>query len=177
MTYQYKELPPKTWATICVSAYLVGVVATGAATLPDDIGACLALSLIYLVVLVPFLGVPISKLIYHRIQLTPDTLRVGRERIPVMELDAASIRAAQGAGAPPLAERVARSLSTNDVPVPGLRASDHGAPRLVGGAWGVPMGMDSVVIATRQGQQLAIVTRNRTGLLAALVEATSPPPP
>ncbi len=114
MAYLYKELPPKMWATICVSAYLVGVVATGAATLPDDIGAWLALSLIYLVVLVPFLGVPISKLIYHRIQLAPDTLRVGRERIPVAELDAASIRAAQGAGAPPLAERVARSVSTND---------------------------------------------------------------
>ncbi|MEU3450724.1 hypothetical protein AB0H29_26395 [Streptomyces thermolilacinus] len=63
------------------------------------------------------------------------------------------------------------SAQTIDAPVPGLRAADRGAPRLVGGGWGAPMGMAVVVIATRGGEALSIATHDRRAFLTALAAA------
>ncbi|MFE5220814.1 hypothetical protein ACFRC1_40875, partial [Streptomyces sp. NPDC056626] len=68
----------------------------------------------------------------------------------------------------------AASLNALDAPVPGLRATDHGDPRLVGGGWSVPMGMDSVVLRTHGGEPLRIATRDRTAFLTALTHAVTP---
>jgi hypothetical protein len=151
MPLVYEESTPKVWSTACLAGYAAGVAWTGASTLPGDPGAFVALSAIYLVVLVPLLGVPISKFVYHRIRLTPSTLRVGRERLAVADLDPAAI------GVPP--ERVAGPL------------------RLVGGAWGVPLGMGTVVVRTRRGEALCIAARDRAGLVAALSGVTAGGPP
>ncbi|MEU6380020.1 DUF3093 family protein [Streptomyces sp. NPDC046909] len=172
----YTEKTPKTWSAICIALYLLGIGYMGIDTLPDEFGLWLGLSALFLLLLLPCLAVPISKFIYHRIQIDAQTLRVGRERIPLATIDPASVQAA-AAEATTAAQRYAASLNTIDAPVPGLRATDRGAPRLVGGGWGAPMGMDTVVIRTWQGEQLTIATRDRTAFLTALAQATSVPHP
>ncbi|MEU7604686.1 hypothetical protein [Streptomyces sp. NPDC041003] len=171
----YIEKQPKTWSYICIGLYLAGIAAMGVKTIPQDIGTWLILSALFLVlVLVPFLGVPISKFIYHRIRINPElgTLRVGREVIPLADLDPASVQAARGEAPLTAAERYAASLSAVDAPVRGLSAKGQGRPRLVGGAWGVPVGMDTVTLTNRRGESLLIATRDRPAFLTALATAT-----
>lgn len=158
----YEEKIPKTWLAITTVLYLVGIAAMGAGSLPDDFGLWLGLSAMFLVLVwVPFNAVPLSKYFFHRIRVDAQTLRVGRERIPLAELDPAGVHAASQQAVPTAAQRYATSLST-DAPV---------AARLVGGGWSVPMGMDSVVITTRRGEALTIATRDRTAFLTALGRA------
>ncbi|MFD9069422.1 DUF3093 family protein [Streptomyces lasiicapitis] len=171
----YVEKPTKTWSVICIAVYLVGIAYMGVGTLPKDLGIWLGMCALFLLPLLICLLVPLSKWIYHRIELDAQTLRVGRERIPLVVIDPRSVQAAAGEALPGAAQRYATSLNTVDAPLPGFRAADHGNPRLVGGAWGLPMGMDSVVIGTRQGERLTIATRDRAAFLAALFHATAAP--
>ncbi|MBT2451330.1 hypothetical protein J7F03_30525 [Streptomyces sp. ISL-43] len=169
------EKQPKTWSYICIGLYVAGIAYMGVETIPEDTGIWLILSSAFLVLgLLPFLGVPISKFIYHRIRINPElgTLRVGRELIPLADLDPASVQAARAEVPLTAAERYAASLSAVDAPVPGLRAKDQGRARLVGGAWGVPAGMDTVTLANRRGEPLLIATRDRNAFLTALATAT-----
>lgn len=172
MSYVYEERTPKTWSITCVTIYLVGVAWMGVTSLPEDLGPWLAVSGLFLLVLLPCLGVPISKHIYHRIQLTPETLRVGRERLAVAALDPGSIQLAYQEGGAAAARRIAQSLATNEVPRARRRRGTADHPRLVGGAWGAPMGMAVATIATRDGEHLCIATRDREGLLRALLTVT-----
>jgi hypothetical protein len=158
---RYVEKSPKTWSLICVSVYLVGMGYMGIDTIPDEIGLWLGLCALFLLLLLPCLAVPISKFIYNRIEMDAQTLRVGRERIPLASIDPASVQAALMADASPAAIPVA----------PGSENA-----RLVGGSRGVPMGMDSVVVRARQGEQLCIATRDRAAFLSALLQATTADP-
>ncbi|GGL73672.1 hypothetical protein GCM10010129_16620 [Streptomyces fumigatiscleroticus] len=143
----YEEKIPKTWLSITTVLYVAGIAAMAVGTVPDEFGLWLGLSVMFLVLIyLPFNAVPLSKYIYHRIQVDGRTLRVGRERIALADLDPASVHAAAEQAVPP----------------------GHGNARLVGGGWGVPMGMDSVVVTTRRGEALAIATRDRTAFLSAL---------
>ncbi|MFE2373918.1 hypothetical protein [Streptomyces sp. NPDC059398] len=169
----YLEKSPKTWSTICVSLYLAGIAYMGVDTIPEEIGLWLGLSALFLLLLLPCLAVPVSKAIYQRIHIDGETLRVGRERIPLATLDPVSVQAALQGAAPTPVERYAASTATIDAPVPGLRSAERAGPRLVGGGWAVPMGMDSVTISTRQGESLLIATRDRTAFLTALANATA----
>ncbi|MFF4837891.1 hypothetical protein [Streptomyces sp. NPDC001315] len=148
---RYEEKIPKTWMTVTTVLYVAGIAWMGVGSLPDDLGLWLGLSAMFLVLIwVPFNAVPLSKYLYNRIQIDGRTLRVGRERIPLAELDPTTVLA-------PLAPHA---------PFPG-----HGNPRLVGGGWSVPMGMDSVVITTRRGEALTVPTRDRSAFLTALGSA------
>lgn len=94
----YIEKQPKTWSYICIGLYLAGITAMGVKSIPQDTGTWLLLSALFLVlVLLPFLAVPISKFVYHRIRIDPalGTLRVGREVIALADLDPASVQAAR----------------------------------------------------------------------------------
>jgi hypothetical protein len=175
----YEERTPKAWSITCVTIYLLGVAWMAVTSLPDDLGPWLAVSGLFLLVLLPCLAVPISKHVYHRIRLTPETLRVGRERIAVAALDPGSIRAAYEEGGRAAARRIAESLATNEVPRARRRSGTAAHPRLVGGAWGTPMGMAVATIATRDGEHLCVATRDRDGFLLALLAVTgqSPAPP
>ena len=90
----YTEKTPKTWSGICIAVYLVGIGYMGIDTIPDEIGIWLGLSALFLLLLLPCLAVPISKFIYHRIRIDSQTLRVGREHIPLADIDPASVQAA-----------------------------------------------------------------------------------
>ncbi|MFE5397356.1 DUF3093 family protein [Streptomyces sp. NPDC056568] len=171
---RYTEKTPKTWSAICIAAYAAGVAYMGVGTIPDEFGLWLGMCALFLLLLLPCLAVPFSKFAYHRIQVDETTLRVGRERIPLTALDPASVQASAQVTHPTLPQQYAASLNALDAPVPGLRATDHGDPRLVGGGWSVPMGMDSVVLRTHGGEPLRIATRDRTAFLTALTHAVTP---
>ncbi|MEW2266362.1 DUF3093 family protein [Streptomyces sp. NPDC047853] len=171
---RYVEKTPKTWSAICIAAYAAGMAYMGLDTIPDEFGLWLGMCALFLLLLLPCLAVPFSKFVYHRIQVDEETLRVGRERIPLTALDPASVQAAAQATYPTLREQYATSLNAVDAPVPGLRTADHGEPRLVGGGWSVPMGMDSVVLRTHGAEPLRVATRDRTAFLTALAHAVTP---
>ncbi|MGI5479034.1 hypothetical protein [Streptomyces lavendofoliae] len=151
----YVEKLPWKWTAFCVAVYLVMVGRLGVDALPEDLGLWLGVSAAFLLVLVPCVAVPLSKRIYHRIRVDPaaGVLRVGRERIALADVDPRSVQDARVPGRPD--------------------ALQQGQPRLVGGGWAVPMGMDSVTITTRQGQALTIATHDRGALLEALRRATA----
>jgi hypothetical protein len=167
----YRERGSKTWTVCCLVAYVGGVAAMGVSALPEDMGAWLAVSGLFLFVLVPLLGVPISKYVYHRIDLTADTLRVGRERIPVAELDPYSVQQAlhQSAEGQGRMHHLATSMNSGFT-FRGRNVVDKSLPRLVGGAYAVPMGMASVAIATRRGERLLVATRAPEAFLRALAQ-------
>jgi hypothetical protein len=176
----YRERGPKAWSVVCVALYVAAVAATGVAALPESPGAWLAVSGLYLFALVPLLGVPVSKYIYHRIDLTPETLRVGRERIPVTEIDPRSVRtqlrrAAEAGDAGVLRQAASNMASSmnSGFTFRGRNVLDKRAPRLVGGAYAVPMGMGSVAVTNRRGQMLLIATRRPEAFLRALEAATT----
>jgi hypothetical protein len=171
---RYVEKTPKTWSAICIAVYAAGMAYMGLDTIPDEFGLWLGMCALFLLLLLPCLAVPFSKFVYHRIQVDETTLRVGRERIPLAALDPASVQAAAQATHSTLPEQYAASLNAVDAPVPGLRAADHGEPRLVGGGWSVPMGMDSVVLRTHRGEPLRIATRDCGAFLTALTQAVTP---
>ncbi|WP_328319012.1 hypothetical protein [Streptomyces sp. NBC_00388] len=169
----YLEKAPKVWSAVCIALYVAGIAYLGVGTLPDEFGLWLGLSALFLLLLLPCLAVPVSKVIYQRIRIDGGILRVGRERIPLTDVDPASVQAALQGALPTPAERYATSMAAIDAPVPGLRAAESPGPRLVGGGWAVPMGMDSVVISTRQGEALTIATRDRSAFLSALATAAA----
>ncbi|ARX85586.1 DUF3093 family protein [Streptomyces alboflavus] len=155
----YTEKSSKAWSAVCIGVYLAGIGYMGVETLPDDFGVWLGVSGLFLLLLLPCLAVPISKRIYHRIEIDATTLRVGRERLPLTDIDPASVRAAAQGQLPTAPQHTAAN------------------PRLVGGAWGVPMGMDTVIIATRRGEFLTVATRDRAAFLQALSAPLHPAVP
>lgn len=89
--------------------------------------------------------------LYGTIELDQEVLRVGRERVPVRDIDRRSVL--QLAAAPPGRRQA-----------PGRRAN-----RPTGGAYALPLGVGSVPIPLRDGRELLVQTRDRAGLLAALL--------
>ncbi|MEU9859741.1 DUF3093 family protein [Streptomyces sp. NPDC047971] len=175
----YVEKLPKTWTVFCVAVYLAMVVRLGVDALPEDTGVWLLVSAAYLLVLVPCIAVPLSKAIYHRVRVDPGRglLRVGRERIPLTDVDPASVHQALRLVRPrTVRSRYLTPAGTVQSPLAGLQAVDRDAPRLVGGGWAVPMGMDSVVVRTVRGERLSIATHDGAALLTALDRALSPAP-
>ncbi|WP_137991401.1 hypothetical protein [Streptomyces vilmorinianum] len=172
----YVEKLPKIWSAVCIGVYLVAVVELGVDALPQDVGVWLIVSAAYLLVLLPCIAVPVSKAIYHRVRVDPGRglLSVGRERIALTDVDPASVHEALRRATPGPVQRNAASAWSVDAPLRGLRAADRRAPRLVGGGWAVPMGMDSVVISTRRGEALQIATRDGRAFLTALAGALAP---
>lgn len=167
----YQERIPKVWLTICASTYVVGVVWMVVDAGGDDVGVLLGMAGLFFLVLLAFVSVPVSKYFYNRIALTPEFLRVGRERIPLAELEPASVAAGLADVVPSPVRRVAQTVDGVGMPAVGPRPENRG-PRLVGGGWAVPGGMDSVVLHKRDGEALLIATRDRPAFLSALAHAT-----
>ncbi|MBC3985356.1 hypothetical protein H8N01_22950 [Streptomyces sp. AC536] len=159
----YRERPSKVWSLICVSLYVAGVAWMGVDSLPEDLGPWLAVSALFLLLLLAFTSVPVSKYFYNRIDLDHTTLRVGRERLALTDLDPASVTAALHRAQQPPGHPFAGADTAH--------WAGQRPPRLVGGGWAVPMGMDSVTIATRRGEGLNIPARDPEAFLTALASA------
>lgn len=106
---------------------------------------------------------------YAAITLTRSTLRVGRDRLPVADLDPDGVRAVPREQ-PSAARRLADSAG--QIQVPGTRIDLVSRPgrelRHLGGSWGTPLGMDSVLLPLRDGSAVLVDVRDRAGLLAAI---------
>ncbi|GHH95621.1 hypothetical protein [Streptomyces capillispiralis] len=167
----YREKLPRRW-TVATVAVLTGWVAyQGSVLLPDDSTlwyVMLGLSAFFALVLN---AVPISKRVYHRIRLRDGQLTVGRETIAVDSLTAESIR--EASEQPTDAEFAAALASRSPEELTRLRQASRATPppRLVGGGWSVPLGMEQIVVETVRGEALLIATHDREALLDALTRA------
>ncbi|MFF1277764.1 hypothetical protein ACFVZC_30905 [Streptomyces marokkonensis] len=167
----YREKLPRRWTVATVTVLAVWVAYQGSILLPED-------STVWFVLLggaaflaVVFNAVPLSKRVYHRIRIRDGQLTVGRETIPVDSLTVASLR--EAARQPTDAEFAAALASRSREELAEMRRRSGAAvpPRMVGGGWSVPLGMDQIVVENVQGEPLLIATHDRAALLDALTRA------
>ncbi|MEU9353747.1 hypothetical protein AB0D65_22955 [Streptomyces griseoloalbus] len=168
---EYREKLPRRWTTGTVAVLAGWVAYQGSVLLPDDSTVwyvMLGFSAFFALVLN---AVPISKRVYHRIRLSDGQLTVGRETIAVDSLTAESIREAREQ--PTDAELAAALASRSREELTQLRQASRATepPRIVGGGWSVPLGMDQIVVETVRGESLLIATHDREALLDALTRA------
>ncbi len=104
---------------------------------------------------------------YGRIRLSGDVLRVGRDRLPVADLDRTWLLG-QVRVHPGTAARWPQSAEVS----PGLLPGVSSAP-LLGGAYGVPGGATPVVLMLRDGTHRTVAARRPADLLDALLRATA----
>jgi hypothetical protein len=111
---------------------------------------------------------------YAAITLTRDTLRVGRDRVPVADIEPQWVRMLARRADPSLAQRLETSATT--LQLPGATQVDPGRGRLLGGAYGTTLGDDLVTLELRRdgvqrNARVSVPTKDRRGLLAGLLEA------
>ena len=106
---------------------------------------------------------------YGTVTVTADTLRVGRDRVPVSTIDPDWVRMLATKASPGLRERVLASAGTIQVPHQDL--VDPGRGRLLGGAYGTSMGSDQVTLRLTDGSRVTAPSNDRVGLLSALLTA------
>ncbi|MFH9713079.1 hypothetical protein ACH4MW_37615 [Streptomyces luteogriseus] len=167
----YTEQLPRRWMIATTMVLAIWIAYQASILLPEDSTVWfVVLGFSTLMVLV-FNAVPISKRIYNRIRVQGGRLTVGRETIPVESLTVGSLREARDQ--PTDAEFVASLASRSREELAELRRSGRATrpPRIMGGGWSVPMGMDQVVVETAEGESLLIPTHHREALLDALLRA------
>jgi hypothetical protein len=106
---------------------------------------------------------------YGAITLSRDTLRVGRDTLPVSRIDPTWVRMLATRASPSLKERVLTSAGAFEVPGTETSKSDTG--RLLGGAYGATLGADLVTLLLVDGTRVSAQTGDREGLLAGLLTA------
>lgn len=106
---------------------------------------------------------------YGTITITGDTLRVGRDRLPLDKIDHEWVRMLASKASPTLRERVLTSASA--IQIPAHVQLDPGRGRLLGGAYGARMGSDQVTLRLNDGSRVTAPSNDREGLLAALLTA------
>ncbi|MEU0893247.1 hypothetical protein [Streptomyces massasporeus] len=167
----YQEKLPRRWMIATAVVLGVWVVYQASILLPEDSTVWFIILGFSTVLGLVFNAVPISKRIYNRIYLRDGRLTVGRETIPVKSLTVDSLREAREQ--PTDAEFIASlaSRSREELAEMRRRSGATRKPRIMGGGWSVPTGMDQVVVQTAQGESLLIATHHREALLDALMRA------
>ncbi|WP_436736941.1 hypothetical protein [Streptomyces sp. BBFR102] len=171
LSVTYREDPPRAWTRICLAGYAAWAVYQALQLLPDELTAWLVVCAMSLLLLLCLTAVPLSKRLYHRIRLADGELRVGRERLAVASLAPVSLAAATREPGRAGMREYRASLTPEQLGEARRRTNALTRPRLVGGAWAVPMGMEELVVETVEGASLLIATRDRAGLLGALGRA------
>jgi hypothetical protein len=167
----YREKLPRRWMIATSVVLVFWVVYQAGILLPEDRAVWFVILGFSAFLGLVFNAVPISKRIYNRVHVRDGRLTVGRETIPVDSLTVDSLREAREQ--PTDAEFVASlaSRSREEIAEMRRRSSTTGKPRIMGGGWSVPMGMDQIVVQTAQGEPLLIATHHREALLDALTRA------
>ena len=106
---------------------------------------------------------------YGTVTITTDTLRVGRDRLPLNKIDPEWVRMLAAKASPTLRQRVLTSAST--IQVPTHIQVDPGRGRLLGGAYGTSIGSDQVTLRLTNGSRVTAPSNDREGFLAALLTA------
>jgi len=106
---------------------------------------------------------------YGDVTVTRETLRVGRETLPISALDPGWVRMLASKAAPALRERVEASGGVPEIADAELRNPDTG--HLLGGAYAATLGTDTVTLRLARGGRVAVPSGDRAGLLGALLTA------
>jgi hypothetical protein len=111
---------------------------------------------------------------YAAVTLTRQTLRVGRDRVPVADIEPQWVQMLARRADPSLAQRLAASATT--VQLPGDGQVDNERGRLLGGAFGTTLGADLVTLelrgdGLRRNERVSVPTKDRRGLLSGLLTA------
>ncbi|MEU6681998.1 hypothetical protein [Streptomyces sp. NPDC046832] len=167
----YTEQLPRRWMIATTVVLAVWMAYQAIVLLPEDSTVWFVVLAFSMLLVLVFNAVPISKRIYNRIRVQEGRLTVGRETIPVESLTVGSLQEARDQ--PTDAEFVASLASRSREELAELRRSSRAArpPRIMGGGWSVPMGMDQIVVETAEGESLLIATHHREALLDALLRA------
>lgn len=167
----YREKLPRRWTIATVTVLAVWVAYQGSVLLPEDSTVWFVILCFSVFLALVFNAVPFSKRVYHRIRLSDGQLTVGRETVAVNSLTVESIREAREQ--PTDAEFASSLASRSREELAELRRSSSttASPRLMGGGWSVPMGMDQIVVETVRGEPLLIATHDREALLDVLTRA------
>ena len=115
---------------------------------------------------------------YGAVTLTHETLRVGRDQVPVAAIEPQWVRMLAARADPSLARRLGTSATT--LQLPGTSQVDRGRGRLLGGAYGTTFGDDLVTLELRgdgvaRNTRVSVPTKDRRGLLAGLLDALGEP--
>jgi hypothetical protein len=106
---------------------------------------------------------------YGDVTVTRESLRVGRESLPVASIDPAWVRMLASKASPELLERVTAAGGVPNIAEAERRKHDSG--RLVGGAYASTLGAETVTLRLVTGARVSAPTGDRAGLLAALLTA------
>ena len=138
--YARKAVSPRAWAVPFVLVAVLTVVLV-VAVLPDvrtsTVVAAVAGSSPVLAIWLLTLW-SINR--YGAVTLTREALRVGRDRVPVADIEPQWVRMLASKADPALAQRIGISAST--LQLPGARLADRDRGRLLGGAYGATLGDD-----------------------------------
>ncbi|MEU2752046.1 hypothetical protein ABZ613_38210 [Streptomyces collinus] len=167
----YEEKLPRRWMIATTVVLAAWVAYQASILLPEDSTVWFVILGFSGLIALAFNAVPLSKRIYHRIHIRSGQLTVGRETIPVESLTVDALREARDQ--PTDAELAASLASRSREELAELRRRSRATkpPRIMGGGWSVPMGMDQIVVETAQGDSLLIATHHRGALLDALMRA------
>ncbi|ANB07865.1 hypothetical protein SAM40697_3907 [Streptomyces ambofaciens] len=167
----YREKLPTRWALVTSVVLAAWVVYQGSILLPEDSTVWLVLLGFSAFLALVFNAVPISKRIYQRIRIQDGLLTVGRETVAVEALTTESLREAREQPTDAEFAAILASRSRAELAEAQRKSRAIRPPRIMGGGWAVPMGMDQIVVETDQGESLLIATHDREALLDALTRA------
>src|SRR4051812_16974055 len=139
-----------------VAAFLVVLIALDLALPGGDVPAWVWVLCVVVVLGVVGIGVLSGRRIWTvRVDADgPDAaLSVGRERVPITDVDAAHLRAVRD----------------------GEAGVDAGAP-VLGGGWSVPKGRTGLPLKLTDGRTVLVPTRDPAALTTAILAAVAPPP-
>lgn len=161
------SLPIVLW--IAAAAWLYHV-APGGLTAFNVVVAILASGAIFGIWLLTVCSVNV----YGTTTITTEAMRVGRTTVPLAVLDREWILALAQVEAPAGFERFARSAGT--LQVGELSTLNQAQGRLIGGAYGVPLGADSMTLRKVNGEMITMPVKDRARALGALLEALAQQP-
>jgi hypothetical protein len=157
LIWRWEPVRPCMWAATLGAIVVIGVVPAhldGRGLFPD--------ALLYAAVWgIPVWGVLLvlwSAGRYERIVVMPDELRIGRDVLPIADIDV-------GASQAELQKLQGLTRADRD------RASAEWPGRPVGGAWQQRMGTRSLLLRGRRGQRWRVVCSDSDGLLEAIATA------
>lgn len=167
--YRRRGASRTAWAIPLVLVVVVMIYAVVSGLADDNLGrSVLAFGIGVAPILVIWLLTLWSINRYGDVTVTRETLRVGRSTVPVAELRRDWVAMLAERADPTLGARLA---DWGQLAVTQDRQLDGGRGRLLGGGFGANLGQELVTLELTDGSRVSAPTKDRRGLLAALLTA------